>query len=390
MQLSIIIVNYNVKYFLEQCLCSVIKATINIDAEIFVVDNNSTDGSKDFFINRFPQVKFIWKIKNEGFAKANNDALQIATGEKILFLNPDTIAPEDCLEKCISFFSTTKNIGILGVRMIDGSGNYLPESKRGFPSSFTSFCKMTGLTKLFPHSKLLANYYLGHLPENEINEVDVLPGAFMMAEKKMLDKAGGFDEIFFMYGEDIDLSYRIQKAGFKNYYFPHTTIIHFKGESTQRKSIQYIRNFYGAMLLFVKKHYRKQPGNLYTVVINVAIVFKTVLSSIQNGFKKPAVDAGKKNYGNKVVVISEAAAFQKIQQSIQQYFIEVQRADDLNLAHENDTVVLCGPSMPFSEMITLMQLHKKKYKFFIYAEGTNSIVGSNDKAATGNSIEMAP
>ena len=168
MDLSVIIVNYNVKYFLEQCLCSVIKATLNIDAEIFVVDNNSTDGSKNFFINRFPQVKFIWKIKNEGFAKANNEALQIATGEKILFLNPDTIVPEDCFEKCLAFLSTTKNIGILGVRMIDGSGNYLPESKRGFPSSFTSFCKITGLTKLFPHSKLLANYYLGHLPEKEI------------------------------------------------------------------------------------------------------------------------------------------------------------------------------------------------------------------------------
>ena len=373
---------------MEQCLCSVIKANRNIDAEIFVVDNNSTDGSKDFFTNRFPQVKFIWKIKNEGFAKANNEALQIATGEKIVFLNPDTIVPEDCFEKCISFFSTTKNIGILGVRMIDGSGNYLPESKRGFPSSFTSFFKITGLTKLFPHSKLLANYYLGHLPEKEINEVDVLPGAFMMADKKTLDKTGGFDEIFFMYGEDIDLSYRIQKAGFKNYYFPQITIIHFKGESTQKKSIQYIRNFYGAMLLFVKKHYRNLPGNLYAALINVAIVIKTVLSSIQNGFKKPAVAAGKKIYGNKVVVISDAAAFQKIQQSIQQYFIQVERADDLNLAHENDAVVLCEPNMSFSEMIKIMELHQKKYKFFICAEGANSIVGSNDKTATGNSIEM--
>ena len=388
MQLSIIIVNYNVKYFLEQCLCSVIKAIKNIDAEIFVVDNNSTDGSKEFFTNRFPQVKFIWKSENVGFAKANNEALQLAKGNKILFLNPDTIVPEDCFEKCLAFFSITKNIGALGVRMIDGSGNYLPESKRGFPSLFTSVCKMSGLTKLFPQSKLLANYYLGHLPENEINEVDVLPGACMMADKKTLDKTGGFDEAFFMYGEDIDLSYRIQKSGFKNYYFSQTTIIHFKGESTQKQSVQYISNFYGAMLLFVKKHYGRVTGSLYALLINIAIVFKTVLSSIKNVFKRPAVAAGKNLYGGKVFVISETETFQKIQQSIQQYFIQSERAENINLVHANVSVVLCEPNMLFSEMITLMQLHQKKYHFFIHAEGTNSIVGSIDKDASGNSIEI--
>jgi GT2 family glycosyltransferase len=366
----------------------VIKAIKNIDAEIFVVDNNSTDGSKEFFTNRFPQVKFIWKKENVGFAKANNEALQLAKGDKILFLNPDTIVQEDCFEKCLSFFSTIKDIGALGVRMIDGSGNYLPESKRGFPSLFTSVCKMSGLTKLFPHSKLLATYYLGHLPENEINEADVISGAFMMADKNVLDRVGGFDETFFMYGEDIDLSYRIQKSGFKNYYFSQTTLIHFKGESTQKKSVQYIRNFYGAMLLFVKKHYGKVTGSLYALLINIAIVFKTVLSSIQNVFKRPAVAAEKNLYGGKVFVISEVATFQKIQQSIQPYFIQSERAENLNLAQENASFILCEPQMSFSEMITLMQLHQKKYEFFIHAEGTKSIVGSNDKAATGNSIEM--
>ncbi len=382
MQLSIIIVNYNVKFFLEQCLCSVIKAVKNIDAEIFVVDNNSSDGSKEFFTNRFPQVKFTWKKENTGFAKANNEALQFATGERILFLNPDTIIPEDCFEKCLAFFSTAQNIGALGVRMIDGSGSYLPESKRGFPSLFTSACKMCGFTKLFPHSKSFANYYLGHLAEKEINEVDVLSGAFMMADKKLLDKVGSFDETFFMYAEDIDLSYRIQKAGYKNYYFPDTTILHFKGESTQKKSVQYIRNFYGAMLLFVKKHYGMLPASFYSLLINIAIAFKTVLSGIKNVFKK-SIDGPQENLSDETIfVISEIAQFQKIQQ----HFTKAVRADHIDLIPGNTSVVLYEPKLSFSEMIMLMQLNQKKHEFFIHAAGTNSIVGSTDKSTIGNFI----
>jgi hypothetical protein len=264
--------------------------------------------------------------------------------------------------------------------MTDGCGNYLPESKRGFPSSFTSFCKMSGVTNLFPHSKLFANYYLGHLPENEINEVDVLSGAFMMADKKVLDKTGGFDEAFFMYGEDIDLSYRIQKAGFKNYYFPGTTIIHFKGESTKKASVQYIRNFYGAMLLFVKKHYTNWQGNLYALLINAAIAFKTAL-------RKSAPVKDSKLWGNKIFVIGEAVTFQKIQQSIRQHFIGTERVDNIiQVAPANAPVVLCEPKLSFSEMIALMQQQQNKYRFFIHAEGTKSIVGSNDKDTAGDSI----
>ena len=380
MQLSIIIVNYNVKYFLEHCLSSVIKAIKDIDAEIFVVDNNSTDGSKEFFLNRFSQVQFIWKKENVGFAKANNEALRLTKGDKILFLNPDTIIPEDCFEKCLPFFSTAKNIGSLGVRMIDGSGKYLPESKRGFPSSFTSFCKMTGLTKLFPSSKLFTNYYLGHLSENEINEIDVLPGAFMMIDKKVLDKTGGFDEDFFMYGEDIDLSYRIQNAGFKNYYFPLTTIIHFKGESTQKESENYIRNFYGAMLLFVKKHYGKFQAGLYSLMIRTVLWSKII-------FRKKSVTQKGKFFPSEVFVLSDAGSFSAIENNVKKFFTEVKRVDYINAADiEESTVIFCEPFISFNEMIVIMDQYQNKNNFLIHAAGTRSIVGSFDKNKTGDFI----
>jgi len=380
LQLSIIIVSYNVKYFLEQCLSSVLKATKNIDAKIFVVDNNSNDGSETFFSDRFPQVKFIWNNKNEGFAKANNQALKLATGTNILFLNPDTIIAEDCFEKCLSFFSQTKNIGALGVRMIDGSGSYLAESKRGFPSSFTAFCKMSGLTKLFPNSKLFARYYLGHLAENEVNKVDVLPGAFMMVPKAVLDKTGGFDEAFFMYGEDIDLSYRIQQAGFANYYFPATTVIHFKGESTQKESKQYTQHFYGAMLLFVKKHHGQMQALLYSLLIKSIIAIKT-------NYNKKSTPQQKKYAGDSAVVLCTAVEFEKIKNNIcPQYWSNVKRADDITGINKNtDAVILCEPTISFTEMIRLVE-EQQPVKFFIHATGTKSIIASFDKNIGGRNL----
>ncbi|MEO6356235.1 MAG: glycosyltransferase family 2 protein, partial [Ferruginibacter sp.] len=240
MQLSVIIVNYNVKYFTEQCLYSVVKACKNIEAEIFVVDNHSTDGSYDYLSNKFANVHFIWNRKNTGFAKANNVALQKASGEYVLFLNPDTIVPEDCFEKCVAFYRQQKNIGAMGIRMIDGKGEFLRESKRGIPSISTSFFKLSGLAALFPRSRTFARYYIGNMPNNVNQPVPVLSGAFMMAERKIINSVQGFDETFFMYGEDIDLSYRIQKAGYNNYYFSESTIIHFKGESTKKGTL-YVR-----------------------------------------------------------------------------------------------------------------------------------------------------
>ena len=294
MKLSVIIVNYNVKYFLEQCLCSVEKACKNIAAEIIVVDNNSTDGSMDFLLQRFPAVNFIWNAVNVGFAKANNQALATAQGEYILFLNPDTIVPEDCFDNCIRFFQSQQQAGALGVRMIDGSGKFLKESKRAFPSPLTSLYKLTGLTKLFPRSKTFGKYHLGHLCENENHEVDVLAGAYMMMPAKVLNDIGSFDETFFMYGEDVDLSYRVQKAGYKNYYFAESTIIHFKGESTKKGSLNYVRLFYSAMSLFVKKHYSGSRAGVFNFLIQTGILLRAVLSVVAKFLQRiglPLLDA---------------------------------------------------------------------------------------------------
>ncbi len=295
MQLSVIIVNYNVKYFLEQCLCSVMMAVKNMEAEIFVIDNNSTDGSETFFTGKFPAVNFIWNKENLGFGKANNQAIALAKGDYVLFLNPDTIVPEDCFENCLRFFQLNKDAGALGIHMIDGAGKFLKESKRAFPSPLTSLFKLSGLTRLFPRSKLFAKYHLGHLSENENHEVDVLAGAFIMMPKNVLDKVTGFDEQFFMYGEDVDLSYRIQKSGYKNYYFAGSSIIHFKGESTKKGSLNYVRMFYKAMSLFVKKHYSGTRAGLFNFLVQFAILTRALLSATGKLLKKiglPLLDAG--------------------------------------------------------------------------------------------------
>ncbi|MEO8109987.1 MAG: glycosyltransferase family 2 protein [Ginsengibacter sp.] len=280
MLLSVIIVNYNVKYFLEQCLCSLLEAFKNIDGEIIVVDNNSSDGSRDFFKNKFPGTHFIWNEENEGFAKANNKALKMATGDYVLFLNPDTILPEDCLEKCISFIKANNDGVALGIQMLDGSGKFLKESKRAFPSPITSFYKLSGLTRLFPHSRAFAKYHLGYLNKNKNHEVDVLAGAFMVVPKKILNMVGSFDESFFMYGEDVDLSYRIQKAGYRNFYFAESCIIHFKGESTKKGSLNYVRMFYKAMSVFVQKHYGGTKASLFNFFIQTAIYLRAGLAAI--------------------------------------------------------------------------------------------------------------
>jgi GT2 family glycosyltransferase len=262
--------------------------------EIIVVDNHSSDGSIDYLQTKFSQVKFIANEKNTGFSKACNKGLEISTGELILFLNPDTIVAEDCFQKCISFFETHPDCGALGVKMIDGSGNFLKESKRSFPSPLTSLYKLFGLSRLFPKSRIFSRYHLGHLDKDNNHEVDVLAGAFMMVRKKVLDEVGNFDEIFFMYGEDVDLSYRIQKAGYKNVYFAGTTVIHFKGESTRRGSLNYVRMFYNAMSIFVRKHYGGTRAGVFNASIHFAIWVRAVLAAI-NKFLRwiglPAIDA---------------------------------------------------------------------------------------------------
>lgn len=289
MKLSIVIVNYNVEYFLEHCLYSVQKAVRNIDAEVLIVDNNSVDGSVKMLKQKFPEYCLIENKENVGFAKANNQAMRIAKGEYILLLNPDTVVEEDTFEKCIDFMDSHKDCGGLGIKMIDGQGNILKESKRGFPTPWASFCKMSGLTSLFPTSKKYAQYYMGHLSYEETNQVDILAGAYMMMRKECLDKVGLLDEDYFMYGEDIDLSYRITLGGYKNYYYPEATIIHYKGESTKKSSLNYVYTFYNAMAIFAKKHLDAKQNKLYSFIIKLAIWIKAFFGFFTRIFKSIAL-----------------------------------------------------------------------------------------------------
>jgi len=422
LQLSIIIVNYNVKYFLEQCLCSVLKACRNIEAEILVVDNNSTDGSRAFLETRFSMVNFIWNTENAGFAKANNQALAKAKGTYILFLNPDTIVPEDCFEKCFDFFSTYADAGAIGVRMVDGSGKFLKESKRAFPSPLTSFYKLAGLTKLFPRSKTFARYYLGHLPEKEIHEVDVLAGAFMMIPKKVIDLTGGFDEIFFMYGEDVDLSYRIQetinpetRTAYKNYYFPGTSIIHFKGESTKRGGLNYVRLFYKAMSLFVKKHYSGGRASVFNFFIQMGIWIRAAVSALfilarnidrlfikkdslkENKERRTIVVANEKDFIMISTILEHCSTGERVLGRLDNNDIEtnnvlgkISQLPELIGAHNIKELIFCEEEVGFAEIIKLIQQQSSEIRNMFHASGSHSIVSSDSAYEQGETMSLQP
>jgi GT2 family glycosyltransferase len=293
MRLSVIIVNYNVLYFLEQALLSVERACKDIEAEIWVVDNHSVDESVAMVRSRFPAVKLIVNQENVGFAKANNMALRQASGEYVLLLNPDTVVEEDTFEKCLAFMDDHPEAGGLGVRMIDGTGKFLPESKRGFPTPWVAFCKTFGLSAIFSKSPTFNKYHLGHISPDEVHEIDVIAGAYMLIRRDVLNKTGLLDESFFMYGEDVDLSYRIQQAGYKNYYFPHTRIIHYKGESTKKGSLNYVRTFYQAMIIFARKHFRGRQAGLFIAMLRLAIYLRasiTLLSRFTRHALLPLTD----------------------------------------------------------------------------------------------------
>jgi GT2 family glycosyltransferase len=280
-KLSVIIVNYNVKYFLEQCLISVLQASKDIETEIFVVDNNSVDGSVEMVKERFPEIKLIANKDNVGFSKANNQAIRESKGEYVLLLNPDTLVEEDTFTKTVQFMDEHPNAGGLGVKMVDGKGRFLPESKRGLPTPQVAFFKMFGLSSLFPKSKKFGRYHLGFLDKDEIHKIDVLAGAFMLMRRKTLDEVGLLDETFFMYGEDIDLSWRIKLGGYENYYYPNTRIIHYKGESTKKGSLNYVFVFYKAMIIFAKKHFSSSLAGVYSFFINIAIYLRAALSLLR-------------------------------------------------------------------------------------------------------------
>jgi GT2 family glycosyltransferase len=267
-----------VEFFLEQCLNSVQKALENVSGQVFVIDNNSIDGSVEMVERKFPQFNLIANKDNKGFSKANNQGILLADAEYILLLNPDTVVEEDTFSKVIEYMDAHPKTGGLGVRMLDGKGHFLPESKRGLPTPAVAFYKIFGLSKLFPKSKKFGQYHAGNLSEFETNNIDILSGAFMLMRRDALDKVGLLDEAFFMYGEDIDLSYRIQQGGYENVYFPETRIIHYKGESTKKSSVNYVFVFYRAMIIFAKKHFSQKNAKLFSFFIHLAIYFRAFLA----------------------------------------------------------------------------------------------------------------
>lgn len=372
-----------------------------MSAEVIVADNHSSDGSRAYLENRFPQVRFNWLNHNEGFGKANNQMLEQASGEYVLFLNPDTIVPEDCFEKCITYFKEAENAGALGVKMLDGSGCFLKESKRSFPSPQSAFYKLSGLAALFPASRHFAKYYAGHLSPDENNEVEVLAGAFMLISRQVLEKVKGFDEDFFMYGEDIDLSYRVRQCGFKNYYFAGTSIIHFKGESTQRYSAAYNRHFYGAMKLYVKKHYREKKSTLISMLVAVNVsrllallfsAFKKVFSANRYSRKKlnTAVIAGQQvfdnmihllKYSKETCIIKGRIAVDKKDNGISLGHVQQLPAIIKNSGIEQ--LLFCEGELDFKEIIRLSSQLGGKVKLLFHAKNSKCIVGSYSQHENG-------
>lgn len=274
MKLSVIILNYNVRYFLEACIRSVQAAIANFDAEIIVIDNNSPDDSCKMMKTVFPEIQLIANKENVGFAKANNQGVKVAKGAYVCILNPDTIVAEDTFAQLLKFADRTENLGSVGCKLIDGSGAFLPESKRNIPTPMVSVKKIIGTKK--------SGYY-SNLQQNAIGKVDILVGAFMLMKKTVYEAVAGFDEDYFMYGEDIDLSYKIKKAGYQNYYYGKTTVIHYKGESTL-KDKTYAKRFYGAMQLFYKKHF--QRNIIYDIAVTLGAKVIPLVSKSAKETKK--------------------------------------------------------------------------------------------------------
>lgn len=368
-QLTIIIVSYNSSFFLQLCLDSLSSATKEIETEVIVVDNQSTDDSCLVVKEKYSWVKLIENSDNLGFGKANNVAIRQAKGRHILLLNPDTIVQKQTLVESMSYLDAFDDVGAVGVKMLDGSGVFLPESKRGLPTPLVAFYKAFGLTKLFPHSKHFARYYLGHLSSDEVCDMEVLAGAFIMAKAEVLQSCDGFDEDFFMYGEDIDLSYRIIKKGHRISYLPDSPIIHFKGECAGRNSV-WVERFYEAMQLFSRKHFANQ-GSILNSFVNLGIFFRKKFAS--NEFQEvPKLYLKSMRLSIMGDEISEARMI-----SLRSQFKEVHTMEELTL--EASDAILFGPHVDASLVIETM----KKYsgtKCFLFSSSDDSFVLASPKS----------
>lgn len=370
MQLSVIILNYNVRYFLEQCVLSVEKALAGIDGEIIIIDNNSPDDSCAMMKAKFPHIKLIENKENSGFPKGNNIGVAQAKGEYLCILNPDTIVAEDTFTKIMKTENWQLNTGIVGCKLIDGSGAFLPESKRGVPTPWVAFTKIFGLYKLFPKSNWFNQYYAQHLSKNESGKVSILVGAFMVLKRELYLQVGGFDENCFMYSDDIDLSYMILKVGKSNYYFHETSVIHYKGESTIRDGT-YMKRFREAMQFFYKKHFKKSW--FFDVMMQVgSFVFSLVKKSQQK---------------QEIRIISEYVVFSKRNFEINLDQKTTYLADFnqfVNNPKENIEIIFDTTTISFCEIITFMQSNaNKNISFKNYIASSNYLIGSNNSNDRG-------
>ncbi|HLP63946.1 glycosyltransferase family 2 protein [Flavobacterium sp.] len=373
MQLSVIILNYNVRYFLEQCVLSVQKALENIDGEIIVVDNNSSDDSCAMMKQRFPNIKLIENKENVGFPKGNNIGVAQAKGEFICILNPDTVVAEDTFKKLLAK-SHQLTVGIIGCKLIDGTGNFLPESKRGIPTPWVAFTKIFGLYKL---SNAFGKYYAQHLSENQSGEVEILVGAFMVMKRDLYNEIGGFDENCFMYSDDIDLSYMALQKGKTNYYFHETSVIHYKGESTVKDGT-YMKRFQEAMNFFYKKHFK--VSIFFSVFMRIGIVFFSFIKMFQ-GKSKPKL--APENYS----FISESDEMkQKLEIKLQR---KMQLATLTSSFPQSSEIILDANYISFKEIISFIEQNKNKsYTFKILPPNSNFIIGSNSSNDRGEVIVL--
>jgi len=377
MQLSVIILNYNVRYFLELCVLSVQNAIQNIDAEIIVIDNNSQDDSCAMMKHRFPNVKLIENKKNSGFPKGNNIGVAVAKGEYICILNPDTVVAEDTFTKVLAFAKKQNDLGIVGVKLIDGTGIFLPESKRGTPTPFVAFTKITGLYKIFP--KTFGKYYAQHLSENETGKVEILVGAFMLMKRELYNEIGGFDENCFMYSDDIDLSYMALKKGKSNYYFHETSVIHYKGESTIKDGT-YMKRFQEAMNFFYKKHFR--VSFLFSVFMKMGIVFFSMVKKFQG---KPKTKSSPEIY----ILVSEDEVLREKLENKWQTVVERQQITKSFAENAKSEIIFDQNQLDFKTIIQAFETNKNKnFTFKILPESADYVIGSNSSFDRGEVIKI--
>jgi GT2 family glycosyltransferase len=380
MQLSVIILNYNVRHFLELCVLSVQKALSNIDAEIIVVDNNSSDDSCQMMQHRFPNIKLIRNTENLGFPKGNNIGVSQAKGDYICILNPDTVVAEDTFEKVLAFAKSQTNLGIVGCKLIDGKGNFLPESKRGIPTPWVAFTKIFGLYNYFPKSNFFNKYYAQHVQESETGKVDILVGAFMVMKRELYNEIGGFDENCFMYSDDIDLSYMVLQKGKFNYYFPETTVIHYKGESTV-KNETYIKRFQEAMNFFYKKHFK--VSIFFSVFMKIGIVFFSFVKKMQ-GNPKP------KNSAERYILISENEKLkEQLEFQLKKPVIRQDIAQSFSQKLQTE-IIFDQNFLDFKTIIEVMQANKTGYNTFkILPKSADFMIGSNSSFDRGEVVEIS-